>query len=158
MVAETAATEALGFVEGFGVDGEAVDLWELLLDAIFEGGGDVVNLGDGESAVHGAMAGDKNFVLDEANVDVVAIGKLVKFGGEIVDEVADAHSEVFHLFAAWDVRAERLNVDIDVRAGGLAKQILLERSGEAMRFAQTGVLVDFEVQLDEEAAVDLMRG
>src|SRR6185437_16580683 len=51
----------LAFVEGFGVDGEAVDLGEVFLDAVFDGGGDVVDVGDGESAVHGAMAGDEDF-------------------------------------------------------------------------------------------------
>ncbi len=53
-----------GFVDGFGVNGEAVDLGEVLLDAVFYGGGDVVDLGDWERAVHGAVAGNENFVLD----------------------------------------------------------------------------------------------
>lgn len=101
------------------MDGEAIDLGEVLLDAILEGGGDVVDMGDGERAVHGAMARDEDFVLDETDVDVMAIGKLVIFGAEAVDEVANANGEIFHLFAAGDVGAERLNVDIDVRSGGL---------------------------------------
>ena len=140
------------------MDGEAVDLGEVLFDAILDGGGDVVDLSDREAAVHGAVTGDEDFVLDEADVNVVAIGKLVKFGGEIVDEVADADGELFHFFAAGNVGAERLDVNIDVRSGGLAEQILLEGSGEAMGFAEAGVLVDFEMQLDEEPAVNLMRG
>jgi len=146
------------FVDGFGVDGDAVDLGELFFDAILEGGGDVVDLGDGERAVHGAVAGDEDFVLDEADVNVVAIGQLVIFGGEIIDEVADADGEVFHLFAAGNVRAERLDVNVDVRAGGLAEQILLEIRGQTMGFAEARMLVDLEMQLDEQAAVDLMRG
>lgn len=140
------------------MDGEAVDLGEVLLDAILEGGGDVVNLGDGEAAVHGAVAGDEDFVLNEADVNVVAISKLVKFGGEIIDEVAHADGEIFHLFAAGNVRAERLDVNIDVRSGGLAEKILFERGGELMGFAEAGTLVDFEMQFDEEPAVNLMRG
>src|SRR5487761_305811 len=126
----------LAFVDGFGVDGDAVDLGELLLDAILDGGGDVVDVGDGEAALHGAVAGNEYFVLDEADVDIVAIGQLVIFGAEAVDEVANADGEVLHLFAAGDVRAERLDVDIDVRAGGFAEQILLELGGEAMGFAE----------------------
>src|SRR5579864_1630499 len=150
--------EALGFVDGFGVDGEAVDLGEVLLDAVFDGGGDVVNLSDGEAALHGAVAGDEDFVLDEADVNVVAIGELVIFGAEAVDEVADADGEFLHFLAAGNVRAERLDVDIDVRSGGLAKQILFEGRGEAMGFAEAGMLVDFQMQFDEQAAVDLVRG
>src|SRR5579872_3360 len=142
----------LGFVEGFGVDGDAVDLGELLLDAIFEGGGDVVDLSDGEGAVHGAVSGDENFVLDDADVNVVAIGEFVIFGTEAVDEIADADGEFLHFLAAGNVGAERLDVNIDVRSGGLAEQILLKSSGEAMGFAQAGVLVDFEMQFDEEPA------
>ena len=148
----------LGFVDGLGVDGDAVDLGELLLDAIFEGGGDVVNLGDGKRAVHGAVAGDENFVLDDADVNVVAIGELVIFGAETVDEVADADGEFLHFLATGNVGAERLDVNIDVRAGGLAEQILLESRGEAVGFAQAGMLVDFEMQFDEQPAVNLMRG
>lgn len=140
------------------MDGEAIDLGEVFLDAVFDGGGDVVDVGDGESAVHGAVAGDEDLVLDEADMNVVAIGELVIFRREIVDEVADAHGEVLHLFAAGNVRAERLNVNIDVRSGGLAEQILLEGGGEAMGFAKAGMFIDFEMQLDEEAAVNLMRG
>jgi|SRR5579864_6962562 len=150
--------EALGFVDGFGVDGEAVDLGEVLLDAVFDGGGDVVNLGDGERALHGTVAGDEDFVFDEADVNVVAIGELVIFGAEAVDEIANADGEVFHLLAAGDVGAERFDVNVDVRAGGFAEQILLEGRGEAMGFAEAGMLVDFQMQFDEQAAVDLVRG
>src|SRR5487761_669984 len=146
------------FVDGFGVDGDAVDLGEVLLDAILDGGSDVVDVGDGEAAVHGAVAGDEDFVLDEADVDIVAIGKLVIFGAEAVDEVANADGEVLHFLAAGDVRAERLDVNVDVRAGGFVEQILLERGGEAMGFAKAGMLVDFEMTLDEQATADLVRG
>ena len=148
----------LGFVDGLGMDGDAVDWGELLLDAIFEGGGDVVNLSDGERAVHGAVAGDEDFVLDDADVNIVAIGELMIFGAEAVDEVADADREFLHFLAAGNVRAKRLDVNIDVRTGCFAEQILLEGRGEAMRFAQAGMLVDFEMQFDEEPAVNLMRG
>jgi hypothetical protein len=43
---------------------DARNLREIFLYAVFEGAGDVVDLGDGQAAVHGAVAGDQDFVLD----------------------------------------------------------------------------------------------
>ena len=40
---------------------DAGDLWEFLLHAVFQRSGDVVDLGDGQAAVHGAVAGDERF-------------------------------------------------------------------------------------------------
>lgn len=105
--------ERSGFVRGFGVDGDAVDLREALLDAVFDRGGDIVNLGDGKIAVHGAVAGDEDFVFDAAHVRFVAVNKFVKFGRETVDEIADVSGEFFHFFSARNVRAERLDMDND---------------------------------------------
>src|SRR5579863_27318 len=153
------ASIVLVFVEGFGVDSEAVDLREFLFHAVFDGGGDVVNLRDGQIALHGAVAGDQNFVFDEADVHIMAIRKLVKFGGEAVDEIADASGKLFHFFAASDVRAERLDVNVDGGAGaGFVEQILLKFRGEAMRVAKAGALVHFEMEFDEQPAIHLMRG
>ena len=141
------------------MDGEAEDLGEALFDAVFDGGGDVVDLGDGEIAIHGAVAGDEDFVFDGADVNIVAIDELVKFGGESVDEIADISGEIFHFFAAGDACAERLDVNDDGGvAVGFAEQVLLEFGGEPMSIAKGGALVDFEMKFDEEAAVDLMRG
>lgn len=141
------------------MDGDAIDLGEAFFDAVFNGGGDVVDLSDGEIAVHGAMTGDEDFVFDGADVSVVAIDKFMKFGGEAADEIADVNRELLHFFAAGDVRAERLNVDDDRGVViGFAEQVVFEFGGEMMGFAKAGVLVDFEMKLDEQAAVDLMRG
>lgn len=141
------------------MDGDPVDLRKALLDAVFDGGGDVVNLRDGEIAVHGAVARDEDFVFDGAHVRFVAVNELVKFGGEAVDEIANVSGELFHFFAAGDVRAERFDVNDD---GGVAvrfaEQVVFELGGEAMRFAKAGAFVDFKMKLDEKAAVDLMRG
>lgn len=95
------------------MDGDAVDLGEALFDAVFDGGGDVVDFGDGEIAVHGAVAGHEDFVFDAADVNVVAVGEFVKFGGEAVDEIANVGGKLFHFFAAGDARSERLNVNDD---------------------------------------------
>ncbi len=58
---------------------EAKDLREALLDAIFERCGNVVNLGDGQAAVHCAVARDENFVVHAADVNLVAIHEFVLF-------------------------------------------------------------------------------
>jgi hypothetical protein len=42
---------------------DAGDLREIFLYAVFEGAGDVVDLGDEQAAVHGAVAGDQDFAL-----------------------------------------------------------------------------------------------
>lgn len=59
------------------MNGEAEDLREAFFDPVFEGRGDVMNFGDGQRAVHGAVAGDQNFVVDAADVDFVAVGHFV---------------------------------------------------------------------------------
>src|SRR5271157_5970685 len=71
-----ATDEGLALFGGFGVDGDAEDLREAFLDAIFEGRGDIVDARDGELALHDAMAGDEGVVLDLADAHVVAIEKL----------------------------------------------------------------------------------
>ena len=64
------------------MDGQAEDLWEAFFHAVFQGGGDVMDFGDGQVAVHGAVAGDQDFVVHAAHVDFVAIRQLVIFGLE----------------------------------------------------------------------------
>lgn len=56
---------------------EAENLGETLLHAIFEGGGDVMDLGDRKAAIHRAVAGNQDFVIDAADVDFVAVEQLV---------------------------------------------------------------------------------
>ena len=62
------------------MNGHAKDLREAFLHAIFERDSDVVNVGDGQAAVHGAAAGDENFVVHAVNQDFAAIHELVVFG------------------------------------------------------------------------------
>lgn len=141
------------------MDGDAVDLGEVFLDAVFNSGGDVVDLRDGKIPVHGAVAGDEDFVFNGTDVSFVAVGELMKFGGKAIDEIADADGKFFHFLAASDMRAERLDVDDDGSvAVGLAEQVVLKFGGEAMSIAKGGAFVDFEMKLDEKAAIDLMRG
>jgi len=61
------------------MNGDAEDLREALLDAVFESGGDVVDFGDGQIALHGAVAGDEDFVIDAADMDLVTVDQFVKF-------------------------------------------------------------------------------
>jgi len=46
---------------------DAGDLREIFLHADFQLAGDVMNFGDGEASIHGAMAGHQDFVLDLAH-------------------------------------------------------------------------------------------
>jgi hypothetical protein len=46
---------------------DAGDLREFFLYAIFESDGDVVDLGDGQASIHGAVAGDEDFVFHLAH-------------------------------------------------------------------------------------------
>lgn len=102
---------------------DAGDLWEFFLHAEFQFAGDVVDLGDRQAAIHGAVAGDQDFVLDLADVNFVAIHQLVKFAGQRVDVFFDGAAEPGHLAAlaihGSDVRAERLDVDIHFRVGAV---------------------------------------
>jgi hypothetical protein len=78
---ETRPTPNFGltFFDGLGMNCEAENLREALLHAVFEGRGDVVDLGDGQSAVHGAVARDENFVVHASHVNFVAIRHFVIF-------------------------------------------------------------------------------
>src|SRR5690348_6032533 len=141
------------------MDGKAVDLGEFFFDAVFDGGGDVVNLSDREIAIHRAVTGDQNFVFNEADMNIMAIRELVKFGGKRIYKSADARGESFHFLSAHNLGAERF--DVDVHGGFIAdraKEIMLKFGGETMRVAKAGALVHFEMKFDQQAAVDLMCG
>jgi hypothetical protein len=43
------------------------DVREMFLHAVFECSCEVVDLGDGQAAIHGAVVGHQNFVLDLAH-------------------------------------------------------------------------------------------
>lgn len=69
------------------MNGDAINLREAFLDAVLQRGGDIVNFGDEQAALHGAVAGDQNFVIHAANVDLVAIQELVKLRDQGIDEI-----------------------------------------------------------------------
>jgi hypothetical protein len=55
--------ESLPFLHRLRMNRDACDLREFFLHMVFEGAGDVVDLGDGQAAVHGAVAGQQDVVL-----------------------------------------------------------------------------------------------
>lgn len=71
------------------MDGDAGDLRETLLYAVFEGGSDIVNAGDGEVALHHAVAGNEDMMFDLADADIVTVEKLVVSAGHAVEESFD---------------------------------------------------------------------
>ena len=93
-----------------------------------------------------------------ADVNLVAIHKLVKFGLKRIQKILHGAREAFHFFGSGNPAAERLDVDVDERAriGGLA-DVLLEFGGATVRFAQARSLVHFKVQLDKKAAFEMVR-
>jgi len=140
------------------VDGDAGDFGEAFLDAIFEGGGDVVDAGDGEIAFHDAVAGDEGVVLDLANADVVAIDQLIVFARQAIEKGFDGEFELTHLAGAGvgrgDVPAERFDVDVDVGfAIAQRADAFFEFGGAAMGFAEAEVFVHFEMEFHEKIAV-----
>src|SRR5258708_5218078 len=151
-----------GGVGRLRVDGDARDLREAFLDAVFQRGGDIVDAGNGEIAFHHAVAGNQNVVLDLADPDIVAIDELVVSAGHAVEERFHGHFQLAHLAGAGvgrgDVAAQRLdvNVDVDIVLAEFTDAVL-EFCGAAVGFAKAEVFVDFEVEFDEEAAV-LLRG
>ena len=62
------------------MNGQPENLREAFLDAVFQGGSDVVDFTDGQAAVHRAMAGDDDLVVHTADVHFMAIDQLVILG------------------------------------------------------------------------------
>src|SRR5690348_18013906 len=146
------------FFDRLGVNRNAGDLRELLLDAVLERRRHIVNLRDGQAAVHRAVAGNENPVLHAAHIGLVAIHQLVEFRRQAVDEIPHAAGELVQLFAARDPRAQRLNVDIYVCVSArFAQQIVLKLRSEPPLIAQARMFVHFQMELDEELALHLMR-
>jgi hypothetical protein len=151
---KAAATEASGGVGGFGVDGYAGDLGEAFFYGVFEGGGDIVDAGDGEIALHGAVTGDEDVVLNLADANVVGVEEFVVGGRHVVEERFDGQFELAHFTGAnvWrgDVAAERLDVNVDVNVSfAEAADAIFEFGGAAMGFAEGEIFIDFEVKFDE---------
>jgi hypothetical protein len=141
--------------ERLGMDSDAMDLREALFHAIFKGGGDVVDLRDGQVALHSAVAGGQDAMLHLAYVDVVAVYKLIVFGGQTIQEFLNGAGELVHLSAAGvggrDVAPERLDMDVDFD-GSVAQfaNAVLEIGSLPMGIAEAEILVHLEVQFHEE--------
>ena len=117
LAAQVFARRKSAFFDRLGMNREAENLRKAFLHAIFEGGGDVVDFGDRKAAVHRAVAGNENFVVDAADVHLVAIDQLVVFRLKRVQEILHGSREPFHFFGAGDASAERLDMNIDAARG-----------------------------------------
>jgi hypothetical protein len=163
---ERGATQNRGELGGFGglgVDGDAEDLGEAFFDAVFEGGGDVMDASDGEIAFDDAMTRDEDVLLDLADADIVAVEEFVVLRGQLVEEGIDGEFELTHFAGACvgggDVAAEGLDVDVDVNvASAEGADAVFEFGGAAMGFAEAEIFVNLEMQLDEEVAILLGSG
>src|ERR1700733_1441824 len=71
--------KASAVLDGLGMNRQAVDLRETLPDAALQQGGEIVDVGDRQIAIHRAVAGDQNAVFDAANVNFVTIHELMIF-------------------------------------------------------------------------------
>jgi len=103
-------------------------------------------------------------------VHVVAIDQLMIFIGQRVDELFDGSAEPRHFSAlpvdGGDVRAERLDMNIYYRVNtargsghpGKRADFFLELRGSAVRVPQTQLFRNFQVHLDEQPPVELVRG
>src|SRR5258707_10807607 len=152
-----------GGVGRLRMDGDARDLREAFLDAVFQRGGDIVDAGNGEIAFHHTVAGNQNVVLDLANADIVAIDELVVSAGHAVEERFHGHFQLAHLSGAGvgrgDVAAQRLDVNVDVDI--VLAQVTdarLEFCGAAVGFAKGEGFVDFGGGFGEEGGVLLGGG
>lgn len=123
------------------MDGDTIDLRESFFDAVFEGGGHIVDLSDGQGALHGAVAGDENVVFDLADTNVVTVHQFVEFEGQAVQKFLDGAGELLHFADAGvgsgDVASQRLDVNVDFH-GAVAEfaNFFFEGAGLAMRVAQ----------------------
>ena len=145
------------------MDGYAGDLGEAFFYGVFEGGSDIVDAGDGEIALHGAVAGDEDVVLNLADADVVGVEEFVVGGGHVVEKGFDGQFELAHFAGAnvWrgDVAAERLDVNVDVNVSfAETADAIFEFGGAAMGFAEGKIFVHFKMEFDEEVVVLLGRG
>src|ERR1700735_595018 len=70
----------------------------------------------------------------------------------------DRTRKFLHLFGAADLHAERFDVNIDARTRvGSLKNFVFKFRGALMSFAQTRTFFYFQMQLDEEVPVVLVR-
>src|SRR5271165_3813295 len=159
------AWKRLGCFGGFGMDGDAGDLREAFLDVVFKCGENVVDARDRVIALHDAVAGDEDVVVNLADADIVAIKELVVIAVQMIEVGFDSQLELAHFsgadFGRGNVPAEGLDVNVDIefetavpeRPNGVFKL-----GGATMRFAERKVFVDLEVQLHENIPVLLEGG
>lgn len=129
---------------------QAKNLGKAFLDAIFQRGGDIVHAGNGEAAVHRAVARYQDFVFHGANANFVAIGKLAKLRRKRIQKILHRAGKTLHFLGTGNARSQRLDVDIDERARiGRVVNVPLEFGGVAMRFPKASCLVHLKMQLDK---------
>lgn len=138
------------------MDGDAGDLREAFLDEVFQGGKDVMDAGDGVVALHDAVAGDQDVVVDLPDPNIVAVNEFVVVARHVIEKGLDGQFELAHFagadFGSGNVSTEWLDVDVDVQFeitiaegadGGF------EFGGAAMSFAKRKILIHFEVEFHE---------
>ena len=107
---------------------------------------------DGVIALHDAVAGDQNVVVNLADAHIVAIKEFVVIARHVIQKRLDSQFELAHFtggdFGSGDVSAKRLDVDVDVELvmavtdGGDG---VLEFGGLSMGFTEREVFVDFKM-------------
>ena len=152
------------------MNGNSGDLRKVFLHAVFQRGGDVMDLRDGQAAVHGAVTRGQNLVFHPADVHFVAIHQFVVFTWQGVDVILDRAAETCHFAVlaihSRDVSAERFDVDIHDRSGAgrgsgdisQRADFFLEFRSPAVRIPQAQLLGHFQVHLDEQPPIELVRG
>ena len=121
-----------------------------------------MNFRDGQVAIHRAVAGNQNFVLHAANVNLVAIHHLrdIPTASEFRKSCTAARKILAYSSAPGMRDSQRLDVNVDARAGiGRLPDILL-RARVAWRCAsrRLDAFVHLQVQFDEKMPVVLVRG
>ncbi len=145
------------------MDGDAGDLGKPLFDIVFERGENIVDASDGQFALHDAVAGDKDVMIDLADANIVSIEEFVVRRSHAVQEGFDGHFQLAHFacarFRSGDMPAEWLDVDVDVDiAIAECADAIFEVGGAAMGFAEAEIFVDFEMEFDKEVAILLGSG
>lgn len=131
-----------------GMDGHAVDLREMLFDAIFKSGRHIMNGCDRQVALHGAVTRSQDPMFDLADANVVAIYELVVFSGQRIEKRFDIARELLHLADAGvgrgDVAAERLdmNINVDRAAAAQLADAVFELGRFAMSVAEAEIFID----------------
>jgi hypothetical protein len=101
------------------------------------------------------MAGNKDPVIHAANVNLVAIDEVLILRREGVQEGTDGTGEFLQLLGATDAGTERLDVNVHPSLGtDRVADIVFQFAGPMVRFAESRFLVDFQVEFDEQMALE----